>query len=57
MGTTEPGGDTGHEQARSAEDVREYVRRNAEGHADQQEEPEENDLGRLPTPPSTGAPQ
>ena len=119
MGTTGPGGGTGHEQAPSAEDVREYVRRmrslpvdqvirdvlfsllnaaqvklgrrdarllidvstvaheharpylpqdlsrqidevlgqlrlgqvNAEGHADQQGEPEENDLGRLPTPP------
>ncbi len=29
----------------------------AEGHASQQGEPEENDLGRLPTPPSSGAAQ
>jgi hypothetical protein len=29
----------------------------AEGHASQQGEPEENDLGRLPTPPPAGAAQ
>lgn len=29
----------------------------AEGHASQQGEPEENDLGRLPAPPSSGAAQ
>jgi hypothetical protein len=126
MGTTEPGGDTGQDQARSAEDAREYVRRmrslpvdqvigevlfsllnaaqvklgrrdarllidvstvaheqarpylpgelsrqidqvlgqlrlgqvNAEGHAGQQGEPEENDLDRLPAPPpAAGAAQ
>ncbi len=125
MGTAGQGGGAGQEQARSAEDAREYVRRmrslpvdqvirdvlfslldvaqvklgrrdarllidvstvaheharpylpgelsrqidqllgqlrlgqvSAEGHASQQGEPEENDLGRLPTPPSSGAAQ
>jgi hypothetical protein len=125
MSTAGPGGGTEQEQARSAEDAREYVRRmrslpvdqvirdvlfsllnaaqvklgrrdarllidvstvaleharpylpeelsrqidqalgqlrmgqvNAEGHASQQGEPEENDLGRWPAPPSSGAAQ
>ena len=125
MDIEEPDGGTGQEEARSAEDAREYVRRmrslpvdqvigevlfsllnaaqvklgrrdarllidvstvaheharpylpaelsrqidqvlgqlrmgqvSAEGHASQQEEPEENDLGRLPAPPSPHATQ
>ena len=81
MGMAEPDSGTGQEQARSAEDAREYVRRmrslpvdqvlgqlrmgqvSAEGHAsqqgepDQQGEPEENDLDRLPAPPSARATQ
>ncbi len=125
MGMAGPGGGAGQEQARSAEDAREYVRRmrslpvdevirdvlfsllnaaqvklgrrdarllidvsavaheharpylpvelsgqidqalgqlrlgqvTAEGRAGQQEEPEENDLDRLPAPPSSGAAQ
>ena len=125
MDIEEPDGGTGQEQARSAEDAREYVRRlrslpvdqvigevlfsllnaaqvklgrrdarllidvstvaheharpylpaelsrqidqvlgqlrmgqvSAEGNASQQEEPEENDLGRLPAPPSPHATQ
>ena len=125
MGMAEPDSGTGQEQARSAEDAREYVRRmrslpvdqvigevlfsllnaaqvklgrrdarllidvstvaheharpylpaelsrqidqvlgqlrmgqvSAEGHASQQEEPEENDLDRLPAPPSPHATQ
>ena len=125
MGMAEPDGGTGQDEARSAEDAREYVRRmrslpvdqvigevlfsllnaaqvklgrrdarllidvstvaheharpylpgelsrqidqvlgqlrmgqvSAEGHASQQEEPEENDLDRLPAPPSPHATQ